>query len=113
MPAPSPSMPASVGARPGTSVSDAAHSSAANPKPMPANATPSALRAARRLRRTAISSSTAITSPITSPTGKPPVAAPLIGSPDIATAIPAAGKAAVALSRRSRAFASRSVAVWS
>ena len=78
-------MPASVGARPGTSVAAAAHSSAPKPKPMPANAAPSALRAARRLRRTATRSSTAIARPITSPIGKPPVAAPSIGSPDIAT----------------------------
>ena len=85
-------MPASVGASPGTSVSDAPHISAAKPKPMPANAAPSALRAARRLRSTRSRSRTAIARPITSPTGNPPVAAPSIGSPDIATAMPAAGE---------------------
>ena len=102
-------MPASVGARPGTSVAAAAHSSAPKPRPMPANAAPSALRAARRLRSTATSSSTAIARPTTSPTGKPPVAAPSIGSPDIATSTPEPGSSAVASSRRSRALASRSV----
>ena len=106
-------MPASVGARPGTSVAAAAHISAPKPSPMPANAAPSALRAARRLRSTAISSRTAIASPISSPIGNPPVAAPSIGSPDIATSMPDSGRPAVASSSRSRAAASRSVAVWS
>ncbi len=82
-------MPPSVGASPGTSVAAAAHISAPKPSPMPANAAPSALRAARRLRSTATSSRTAIARPITSPIGNPPVAAPSIGSPDMATSTPA------------------------
>ena len=53
-------MPPSVGARPGTSVAAAAHISAPKPNPMPANAAPSALRAARMLRSTATRSRTAI-----------------------------------------------------
>ena len=51
--------------------------------------------------------------PMTSPTGNPPVAAPSIGSPDMATSTPDCFSPEVAFSRRSRAALSRSVAVWS
>ena len=50
--------------------------------------------------------------PTSSPIGNPPVAAPSIGSPDMATDA-GLGRPAVASSSRSRALASRSVAVWS
>ena len=106
-------MPPSVGASPGTSVAAAAHIRAPKPSPMPAKAAPRALRAARRLRSTAISSSTAMARPITSPIGNPPVAAPSIGSPDMATSTPDRWRPEVASSSRSRAAVSRSVAVWS
>ena len=52
-------------------------------------------------------------SPTSSPIGNPPVAAPSIGSPDMATRMPDLGRPAVASSSFSRAEASRSVAVWS
>ena len=106
-------MPPSVGASPGTSVAAAAHMSAPKPRPMPAKAAPSALRAARRFRSTATSRIIAITRPTTSPMGKPPVAAPSIGSPDMATSTPARLRPSVASWSRSRALALRSVAVWS